>query len=101
VKPIVPGVSLSLWKYLFAAAQQFNTLQPWDLLDDFNLICVRNPDYGETGYGAVMESLGTLFGFCLYRGTEGFDFYRRQMKNNGDIETREFLLSGQEQRRKY
>ena len=91
MKPSALTVSLSTWKELYAAAQQFNALQPWTLLDDADLICVRNPNNGETGYGAVMGSLGTLFGFCLYRGAHGFDFYRRQMMDNGSIQEDDFL----------
>jgi hypothetical protein len=89
--PIAPKVSLSVWKELYAAAEQFKTAEPWNLLDDLDLICVRNPATGETGFGIVMGSLGTLFGFCLYRGAEGFDIYRKMVDEERSIDSDDIL----------
>lgn len=77
VKTGIPVVPLAVWKNLYSAAATFHSLRPWEMLDDLDLIGVRDSSTGETGYGAAMGSGGTLFGFCCYRGAEGFDFYRR------------------------
>lgn len=86
MKPTVPNVPLTVWKDLYNAADRFKSLRPWEMLDDADVIGVRGASGGETGYGVVMGSGGTLFGFCLYRGAEGFDIYRRLMEGAIDIE---------------
>ncbi|HEV8538104.1 MAG TPA: hypothetical protein VGR15_04180 [Bacteroidota bacterium] len=84
MKPIVPSVPLSMWKNLYAAAQKFKELQPWEILDGTDLFGVRDPVSGETGYGLVMGSGGTVFGFCLYLGAGGFHVFQGLME--GDID---------------
>jgi hypothetical protein len=91
MKPTVPAVPLSIWKDLYSAAQKFYALRPWEMLDDTDLIGVRDPDTGETGFSVVMGNGGTLFGFCLYRGAEGFDIYRRLMEGTIDVERDDFF----------
>ncbi len=86
MKPIVPRVSTAVWKELYNAAQKFNLQKPWDTLGDSDVICVRDPSTEETGFGVVMGSGGTIFGFCLYRGAEGFDIYRRTIEGEVDRE---------------
>ena len=87
MKPIVPAVSTAVWKELYNAAQKFSLLKPWDVLDDSDMICVRDPMTGDTGFGIVMGSGGEVFGFCLYRGAEGFDIYRRTIQGELDRES--------------
>ena len=76
MKPTAPAVPPPVWSDLYAAAQRFRTLRPWEVLDDLNPVAVRDPATGATGYGIVMGSGGTMFGCCLYRGAEGFNIYR-------------------------
>ncbi len=77
MKPKIPAVPLPVWKELYIAAQQFYSLKPWELLDDLDLVCVHDPVSDTTGFGVVMGSGGTMFGFSLYRGIEGLEIYRR------------------------
>lgn len=79
MKPTIPAVPLTVWKDLHIAAQSFAELRPWKILDDLDLIGVRDPLTNDVGYGIVMGSGGTLFGLCLYRGVEGFNIYRGLM----------------------
>ena len=79
-----PKVPTNVWKDLYLAAEKFNILQPWNVLDDIDLVCARDPRSRETGCGVVMGSGGSVFGFCLYRGDEGFDVYRRTIE--GEVE---------------
>lgn len=83
-KPIVPEVQASVWKELYSAAEKFKSLEPWNILDDRDLICVRNHSNGDIGFGAVMGSGGTLFGFALYRGTEGLRLYQELIDKAGE-----------------
>lgn len=76
MKPVPPVVQLSSWKQLYSAAQRVQDLKPWETLDDLDLVVVRDPATGETGHGVFMGSGGTLFGFCVYRGTSGFRVYQ-------------------------
>lgn len=86
MKPSAPPVRISTWKNLFAASKAFSALQLWKILDDRDVVGVRDPFSGETGYGLVMGSAGTLFGFCVYRGAEGFAIYRRLIEQEVDYE---------------
>lgn len=76
MKPIAPTVPLPVWKQLYEAAQRVQDIQPWEHLDDLDLVAVRDPSAGASGYGAFMGSGGSLFGYCAYRGAEGFGVYR-------------------------
>lgn len=91
MRPTVPSVPLPVWKDLYSAAQKFRALQPWEILGDTDLIGVRDRSGGETGFGVVMGSGSTLFGFCLYRGAEGFHLYRRLMERAIDVERDDFF----------
>ena len=76
MKPNVPNVPLAVWRNLYHAAVTFHLARPWEWLDDIDLVGVRHPQSGQTGFGVCMGSAGTLFGLCLYRGAEGLNFYR-------------------------
>jgi hypothetical protein len=95
MKPSAPAVPMSTWKDLYAATKAFSALQLWDVMDELDLVGVRDPISGETGYGVVMGSGGTLFGFCVYRGAEGFDIYRRLIEGEANFEE-EDLFAGQD-----
>jgi hypothetical protein len=88
---MTPVVPVDVWKHLYSAAARFSSLRPWEKLDDLDLIAVRDTTTGEIGYGAVMGSGGTLFGFCSYRGAEGFDLYRRLISGEIDPEAEELF----------
>lgn len=81
MKQIIPSVPLAVWRNLYLEARIFQSLRPWMLMDDEDLIGVRDPLLGEMGFGVVMGSAGTLFGLCLYLGAEGFESYRSMMAN--------------------
>lgn len=92
MKPIAPVVPLPVWGNLYTAAERFRSLKPWKVLDDRDLIGVCDPTTGEMGYACIMGSAGTVFGLCLYRGSEGFDSYRRLMEGEFDPESIEPLF---------
>jgi hypothetical protein len=76
MKPVAPTVPLPLWKQLYSVADRVQDLRPWEHLDDLDLVVVRDQPGGQTGYGAFMGSGGSLFGYCAYRGAEGFEVYK-------------------------
>src|SRR5438309_10929207 len=86
MKQTVPSVSLSIWRDLYTSAQKFRALQPWKTMGDTDVVGVRDPSSGETGFGMVMGSAGILRGFCLYRGAEGVRIYRQVMEGGIDCE---------------
>ena len=86
MKQTVPSVSLSIWRDLYTSAQKFRALQPWKTMGDTDVVGIRDPSSGETGFGVVMGSAGILTGFCLYRGAEGFRIYRQVMEGGIDFE---------------
>jgi hypothetical protein len=89
MKPVIPAFPLALWKELYDAAFAFQAKSPWELLDDLDVVGVRDPLSSETGYGVVMGSGGTLFGLCVYRGPEGFAVYRNLISGETDPESDE------------
>ncbi|MBK8872337.1 MAG: hypothetical protein IPN19_15220 [Elusimicrobia bacterium] len=91
MKPVAPDVPLAVWKILYLSAGKVHSRRPWEHFDDTHLIGVRDPVTGEVGYGCFMGSGGTLFGFCLYGGAEGFDFYRRLMEGHFEPESFDFI----------
>lgn len=93
MKPKIPEVSLPTWRSLYEAAQRFHSLQLWTVLDDTQLIGVRDPSNGEIGYACVMGCGGTLFGLCFYRGAEGFQSYTRLMSKDIQAESIDNLLA--------
>lgn len=90
MRPVAPSIPLPTWKNLYSAAHEFRALRPWERLDATDLICVRDPLTGGTGFGACMGSGGSLFGLCLYRGTEGFGIYRRLMEGDVNLQRDDF-----------
>jgi hypothetical protein len=92
LKSVAPDVPLAVWKDLYLSAGKVHSRRPWEHFDDTALIGVRDPVTGEAGYGCFMGCGGTLFGFCLYRGAEGFDFYRRLMEGHFAPESIDFIF---------
>ncbi len=82
MKSTVPTVPPPIWSDLYAVTERFRALRPWEVLDDLDLVAVRDPATGGTGYGIVMGSDGSLFGCCFYRGAEGFNIYRGLLESS-------------------
>ncbi len=73
----VPKVSLDVWRPLYEAALEYRDLMPWRFLYDDQLFAVKDPLTGQTGYCCVLGTLGEVIALCVYRGSEGLDFYQR------------------------
>lgn len=90
-RQIVPAVPLSVWEGLYSAAAKFHQRKPWEAMDNLDLIGMRDPSSNETGYAITMGSGGTLFGLCLYRGTDGFQIYRELITESVDRQPEDFF----------
>ncbi len=73
----VPKVSLDVWRPLYEAALEYRDLMPWRFLYDDQLFAVKDPLTGQTGYCCVLGTLGEVIALCVYRGSEGLEFYQR------------------------
>jgi len=83
--PKTPKVETLTWRELYAAAQRVQELKPWEMLDDLDLVVVRDPSSGQTGYGVFMGSGGEIFGYAVYRGSGGFSTYRNLIDEKAEI----------------
>lgn len=63
--------TLDEWRELFAAADEFRRLAPWQWMYDSDVFGVENPETGEVGYCSVMGFRGEHFALGVYQGTEG------------------------------
>jgi len=79
----VPHVSLKAWKDLYESALRYRDLKPWGFLGDDALFGVKDPVTGHIGYCCVLGTLGEVLGLCIYRGSEGLNFYQRLQ--SGDL----------------
>ena len=62
-------------KRLYAAAESFYKLAPWDWVDEDRIFGVKNPQTGVTDYCSVLGGLGEVFALVVYEGREGLDGY--------------------------
>jgi hypothetical protein len=66
-----------LWSLLYAAADRFRELAPWQWMLDEEVFGVEDPATGEIAWCCVLGAAGELEGLVAYRGDSGFDLWRR------------------------
>jgi hypothetical protein len=62
-------------KRLYAAAESFRKLAPWEWMDDDRIFGVKNPETGVIDYCGVLGGLGEVFALVVYEGPEGLHGY--------------------------
>ena len=62
---------------LYEIASDLADLQPWNLLDESQLVLLRESVDGELCYCSVMGALGEVFALHAYIGLESFRLFRR------------------------
>ena len=67
--------SIQEWRSLYRAAIDFWQIQPWQWVNDTDLLGVKNPEDSEIGYCCVVGALGEFLGLVVYLGTEGLESY--------------------------
>ncbi len=58
------------------AAELF-AMQPWEFLEDEELILIKDGESGEICYCSIMGALGQVFSFQVYTGADSYRFFRR------------------------
>jgi len=69
--------SFQAMKRLYGLASDLYGLRPWQLLDEDNLIVVRDSVSGELCYCSVMGALGEVLSMHAYIGAEGLRQFRK------------------------
>ena len=83
--------SFSTLETLYELAYQLYALIPWHILDEGELVLVRNPANGEMCYCSVMGSLGEVLALHAYLGDESYRLFRNLADSEDNVE--EFLES--------
>src|SRR5215469_15335153 len=84
--------TLSAMQKLYALASKLYGLRPWQLLDESQLILVRDSVSGETCYCSIMGALGEVYAMHAYIGTESFRLFRK-MEGEEITDAGEFFAS--------
>jgi hypothetical protein len=77
--------SLEDWKELYCVADAFRKIGPWEWMYDSDIIGVKDPQNGTTGYCCIMGGIGEFFGMAVYLGTEGLRGYEKML--SGRVKT--------------
>ena len=67
-QPVIPEIPLETWRALYAAADALGELRLWECMGDSELLGVDDPHAGGPVLGAVMGTLGEVFGLALHHG---------------------------------
>jgi hypothetical protein len=62
---------------LYRLSKELLALQPWDILEDQDLILMQDSEAGEICYCSIMGALGEVFSFHVYIGDGSYRFFRR------------------------
>src|SRR6266853_61362 len=62
---------------LFRLGMELLAVQPWDFLEDQDLILMQDGESGEICYCSTMGALGEVFSLQVYTGAESYRFFRR------------------------
>ena len=67
-QPLIPEIPLETWRALYEAADALGELRLWECMGDSELLGVDDPHTDEPVLGAVMGTLGEVFGLALHHG---------------------------------
>ena len=79
-RPEPPIVSLDLWRELYHAAGAFQSLEPWQWMDDRHVLGMDD-EHG-VRLASVLGNLGEVFGLAIYRGSTGANFLLRMLRGD-------------------
>lgn len=84
--------SFSTLENLYGLATELYALRPWRLVNENQLVLVRDSATGETCYCSVMGQLGEVLAMHAYRGSEGYRLFRK-IEDGETVSPREFLAA--------
>lgn len=88
--PEPPQVPLELWRELYQAAAQFQSLAPWEWMGDRQVLGVTN-EHG-VRLLSVLGGMGEVFGLATYLGTTGANFLLRLLREEIEPESPDALF---------
>jgi hypothetical protein len=62
---------------LYRLGMELLAVEPWEFLEDQDLILLQDGESGEICYCSTMGALGQVFSFQVYIGAESYRFFRR------------------------
>jgi hypothetical protein len=62
---------------LYRLSKELLAMEPWDFLEDQDLILMQDGEAGEICYCSIMGALGEVFSFHVYIGAGSYRFFRR------------------------
>ena len=77
---------------LSRVAMELFAMQPWEFLEEQELILIRDGESGEICYCSIMGALGQVYSFQVYTGAESFRFFRRSVSRK-PLSAGDFLAS--------
>lgn len=69
-------------KRLYAAAESFRKLAPWEWMEDGRIFGVKNPETGVVDYCSILGGLGEVFALVVYEGLEGLQGYLKMLSGD-------------------
>jgi hypothetical protein len=91
----LPGeqpLSFEAADHLYQLASDFLEIEPWNFLEDQDLILQKDPASGEVCYCSILGALGEVFSLQIYIGAESYRLFRR-ISTGQRITSGEFLGS--------
>ena len=89
------NVNNQVWNSLYDLGEQFKKMKPWEYLSNLDMVQIDMPD-GEIGYFVVMGNGGSMYGFSLYLGEQGYKILRRMQKQMEERISEEHIIMEQD-----
>lgn len=82
--PKPPIVSSDLWQELYKQAFLYESLKPWESLNEDQIFAFADPVSKQIGYCCVLGKCEEFLGLSVYRGREGLEMYFQLKKRELD-----------------
>jgi hypothetical protein len=90
-----PSPTIEQWRALYAAANKFYRIAPWEWMLDSDVFGVLNPVTSEIGYCAVLGRRREVFALVVYLGTEGLRVHQKVQSGEISREDDEAMFAQQ------
>lgn len=72
------------WLYLFALVDQYKKLEPWEWIDDNQIISIGLPESDDVAYCSVLGGASGEYGLTAYLGDDGLRVLLNVLEDRGD-----------------